>query len=386
MAVIAGPRGTGNITQVTRKPDWGDKIVLLDPDSAPLTVISKRASKKPTANPQYQWAEDDLDVRFAATSGAITNVATTVTVAAGQGVYFAQHDLVKVPRTGEVFRVTAVTVDALTVVRGVGTGGTGTAMNAAEELLVLGSAQPEGDTSKPAKSNTVTTASNYTQIFRRPIELTETWRHSDTFFSQTDWDYQRGKSGIDHLKDIEEAFLFGNASEDTSGSQPRRTTGGAISAVTSNVTAAGGVLSETSFWAALRGAFRYGGTRRKTAFGSILALEVLNQYARSKVVVNDNGSGTFGVNMKQFQSTQGTLDLVTHYLLEGATYGGYLLVLDMDNVKYRYLANSAGSRDSHIRENIQAPDSDTRKDEWLCEAGIQIMQKQSHALITGITG
>lgn len=386
MAVIAGPRGTGNVSQTVRKPDWGDAIQLLDPDAAPLTVISRRANKKPTINPQYQWAEDDLDVRFAATSATVTNVATSVPVTTGQGVYFAQHDLVKVPRTGEVFRVTAVSTDTLTVVRGVGTSGTGQAMNSAEELLVLGSAQPEGDTSKPAKSSTVTTASNYTQIFRRPIELTETWRHSDTFFNQSDWDYQRGKSGIDHLKDIEEAFLFGLASEDTSGSQPRRTTGGAIAAVTANVTAAGGTMSESSFWAALRPAFRYGGSRRKTAFGSILALEVLNQYARSKVVVNDQGTGTYGVNMKSFQSTQGTLDLVTHYLLEGATYGGYLLILDMDNVKYRYLANSAGSRDSHIRENIQAPDADTRKDEWLAEVGIQVGQNKSHALITGVTG
>lgn len=384
MAVIAGPRGTGNVTQTLRKPDWGDKIMLLDPDAAPLTVISKRAAKQPTVNPQYQWAEDALDVRFSATSAIVTNVATSVPVTAGQGVYFAQHDLVKVPRTGEVFRVTAVATDTLTVVRGVGDGGTGTAMNASEELLVLGSAQPEGDTSKPAKSNTETTASNYTQIFRRPIELTETWRHSDTFFSGTDWDYQRGKSGIEHLKDIEEAFLFGKASEDTSGSQPRRTTKGAVASVTTNVTAAGGALSETSFWAALRPAFRYG-SRSKTAFGSILALEVLNQYARSKVVVNDNGSGKYGVNMKQFQSTQGTIDLVTHYLLEGATYGGYLLILDMANVKYRYLANSAGSRDSHIRENIQAPDADTRKDEWLAEVGLQVSQNATHSLITGIT-
>src|SRR4051812_47698355 len=218
MAIITGARGSANITQGIRKPDIGDAVMLLQPDASPLTVLTKKLRKKPTINPQYQQAEDDLDVRFSAVPGGATNSATTINVTAGQGQYFAQHDLVKVTRTSEVFRVTAVATDALTVVRGVGDSGTGQTINAADEILLLGSAQPEGDTSKPARSATVTLKSNYTQIFRRPWQLTETWRHSDTFFTKSDEDYQRGKYGIEHMKDIEEAFLYSKASEDTSGS------------------------------------------------------------------------------------------------------------------------------------------------------------------------
>lgn len=382
MAIIAGPRGTGNVEPTTKKPDWGDKILLLQPDAAPLTVISKRARKSPTINPDYNWAEDDLDVRFAATSTTYTNSATSIVVASGQGVYFAQHDLVKVPRTGEVFRVTAVSTDTLTVVRGLGS--SAAAMNSGEELLILGSAQPEGDTSKPAKSSTEVTAINYCQIFKRSVEATETWRHSDTVFNQSDWDYQRGKQGIEHLKDIEEAFLFGKPSKDTSGSQPRRSTGGVTHFVQTNAVDAGGALTESEFWGAFPSVFRYG-SRNKWAFASGLAAGVLNGFPLSKVVVNDNGTGTYGVSTLRFQSVHGTLNLVTHYLLEGETYGGYILILDMDNVKYRYLSNAAGSRDSHVQENIQAPDEDTRKDQWLAEVGIQVEQEKTHGYIYGIT-
>lgn len=385
MAIIAGPRGTTNVSQTSRKPDIGDRVLLLQPDASPLTVISKRTRKKPVTNPEFKWGEQDLDVRFDAVNngGGYSTSATSIVV--DNGTYFAEHDLVKNTRTGEVFRVTAVATNTLTVVRGLGNSGTGVAMNDDDELLILGSAQPEGDTSKPARSNTESYVTNYTQIFRDPIEATGTWMHSDTFFSQSDWDYQRGLKGIEHLKSIEEAFLYGKADENTSGSQPRRTTGGVLSRITTNVTAAGGTMSEASFWTALRAGFRYG-SGTKYLFASRLVVDVLNGYARSKVSINDSGNGSYGVNVRNFQSTGGNLRLVTHDLLEGTTYGGYAILVDMDNVKYRYLANSKGSRDTHVRENIQQPDADTRKDEWFSEVGLEVSQQKTHALVTGITG
>lgn len=385
MAAITGARGTGNVTGALRKVDFSSEIALLQPDAAPLTILSKRLGKEPTHNPQYQWAEDDLDPRFSAVPAGATNVATSVAVTAGQGSYFAQHDLVKVTRTGEVFRVTAVATDTLTVVRGVGAGGTGVTINAADELLLLGSAQPEGDTSKPARSNNSTVVSNYTQIFRKPVHLTNTWVHSDQYVATNDWDYQVKKEGIEHVKDIEETFLFGKPSEDVSGSQPRRTTGGAIQYITTNVTAAGGTLSEASFFAALRPAFRYG-SNQKTMFASGLVVDVLNGYARSKVQIPEVGRDTYGLNVVKYQSPHGTLNVVRHWLLEGSTYAGYAFILDMSTVKYRYLANSKGSRDTHFIDNIQAPDEDSRKGEYLTECGFQLMQQSQSALITGVTG
>ena len=45
MADITGARGTSNIDQNLRKVDFGDRILLLTPNSTPLTVFTSRASK-----------------------------------------------------------------------------------------------------------------------------------------------------------------------------------------------------------------------------------------------------------------------------------------------------------------------------------------------------
>ena len=62
-------------------------------------------------------------------------------------------------------------------------------------------------------------------------------------------------------------------------------------------------------------------------------------------------------------------------------------VLDTDVVKYRFLSNKKrGSRDSSVRTNIQPPDADGRKDEWLTEAGLQFGSEKRHGYLMGVNG
>ena len=68
----------------------------------------------------------------------------------------------------------------------------------------------------------------------------------------------------------------------------------------------------------------------------------------------------------------GELGLVTNWELEGAKYGGVLVAYDQANVRYRYLQNSKANRDSHVNTEIQPPDADTRRDEWLTEMGLEV--------------
>ena len=381
MATVTGARGTGNIASFTRKIDMSEAVLLLQPDASPLTVFTKKTSKKVTSNPEFKWAEQDLEPRFDLTNGSALVGATSIVV--DNGAYFAQHDLVRVPRTGEVFRVTAVTTNTLTVVRGVGS--TAAALLDNEELVIIGSAQPEGDTSKPARSSNPLSYTNYTQIIRRPVEATRTHMQSASMFNDHDWNHQRKLAGIEHAKDLEMVLLMGRPSEDLSGSQPRRTTGGAYHYVSTNQTDAAGALTETEFFGALRPAFRYG-NKTKLALCSALAVDVLNTFPRGKVQVVDQGRQEYGINVVRFISPHGTLNIATHWLLEGATYGGHILILDMEEVKYRFLQNENGSSDTHIRDSIQANDADTRKDEYLTECGLQFGEDKKHALITGITG
>lgn len=383
MADVTGARGTANVTQAQRKVDMRQDILLLEPDAAPLTVLTSRIGAKPTVNPEYSWMQDALDQRFDAVQGAQTNVQTAIPVAVGAN--FAAHDLVKVTRTGELFRVVSVATNTLTVVRGVGSGGTGIAINNLDEVLIVGSAQPEGDTSKPARSTNPTKTTNYTQIQRNPFESTETLLHSDTFTEPADWEYNANKKGIEHKKSLELQYWQGKPSEDLTGSQPRRTSGGVLYYITTNITDAGGTLTETVFFQAARPAFRYG-PNRKVLFSSARIVDVLNTFPRGKLqTIQADDSSTYGLNVRQFVSPHGTINVVTHWLLEGTTYGGYAALLDLSQVRKRVLANRRGSRDTHVLDGIQAPDADTMKSEYLTESGLEFGNEKKHALIVNVT-
>jgi hypothetical protein len=386
VATITGPRGTGNISADQRTIDMGQRITLLEPDASPLTVLSKRIRTERALDPKFNWLEDARDPRFTATAAGVTNVATSFAVTAGQGSYTAQWDLIQNTRTGEIFRVTAVATDTLTIVRGVGAGGTGIAMNSGDELLILASAQPEGDTSKPSRTSNAAKATNYTEIFRTPWEVTGTNRRSTQQVSPSDWNLQAQKKGIEHAVSIEYALLFGKPNEDLTGSQPLRMTGGALFYIVSNTTAVGGTLTEATFNTAVRKGFRYSqGNRRKTLLASGIVLQAINQFAQNKLQIRQ-GEDTYGLSVMTYVTPFGKLDLIVHWLLEGTVYGGYAIGLDLDQIAWRPLSSDQESGETHVRTNIQAPDADTRKDEYLTEAGEKFGQEKMHFVLTGITG
>lgn len=382
MATITGKRSTANISSDQRKIDMSSKINLLDPDASKLTTLTRQLERRKTGNPQFSHLEDDLEPRFDAVNNGAGYNSSATSIVVDNGAYFAEHYLVHNTRTGENIRVTGVSTNTLTVVRGIGS--TAAAMNDNDELLIVGVAQPEGDTSRPARSSNPTKVTNYTQIFRTPFDSTRTNLHSENQTTPHDWDYQANKAGIEHKRDIEEALLFGHPSEDTTtASSPRRTTGGALHFATQNITDAGGALTEAEFFGALRPVFRYGSSK-KVALCSPLAVDVLNSFPRGKLQT-EQGEQTFGLRVLNYVSPHGDLRVMTHWGLEGSKYGGYIIVLDADELAFRYLGNEKGSDDTHINTNIHARDYDGRKDEYLTEGGVQFGSPKKHGLITGIT-
>lgn len=382
MATVSGQRTTGNISQSTRKVDMSSKILLLDPDAAPLTVLSRQLSKKATVNPEYSWQEDDLEPRFDAINLLAGYNSAAVSLVVDNGARFAADFMVLVTRTGEVFRVDGVSTNTLTVTRGVGS--TAAAIVDDDELFVIGQSSAEGSLSKVARSSNPTKVTNYTQIFKTSVEASGTHLHSDQFTTPHDWEYQQKKAGIEHNKDLELTAWFGKPSE--AGTPPKRTSGGVFHFATSNILGAGGTLTEPELYQGLRPAFRYG-SKTKVGFGSMLVIDVLNGFPRAKLQVQQaSNPDTYGIRVFTYISPHGTLRVVSHPLFEGAVYSGFLAILDMDQIKYRYLANSRGSRDTSLERNRQENDRDGLKDEYITEAGLEFGQAKTHAVITGITG
>lgn len=383
MATVTGAMTTTNVLSDQLALDFGDQIALLDPSETPFTLLSRRASKRATQATTYAHFEDARKARFDATSNTATTTITTIPVVTGAA--FAQWDLVQNTRTGEIFRVDGVAGNNLTVTRNIAPSGVGTgvAMNSADELMIVGTAQPENDTSKPARADIPAKVTNNTQIFRTPWEASNTLRASGFQVQPSEWNRQAKMKGIEHALDIESAFLFGKKSSTTPGSTADRTTAGILAHITTNQTDAGGDLSEAEFNAFMASAFNVGSSN-KLFLASATVVGALNKFPASKQQTTNNET-TYGMNVTSYTSPFGGLSLVYHKLLKGTKYGGYGILVDMDNVAYRYLANDEMSRDTKILTNRQSPDQDGRKDEVLSEVGFQAKLQSTHAVLTGVT-
>lgn len=391
MATITGQRRGDNVASSQRVIDLRERIALLEPSEAPISTILQRleGARLAAEDTKFSWHNDEHDSRFAAVEGAQTSTDATIEVEAGNGARFADNFLVRNVRTAEVFHVSSVATDALTVIRGVG-GTTAAAMNDADELYIIGHAGDEGSASRSARSSNPVKVDNYTQIFKDSFEASGSWLSSSNMNTPHDWPYQKKKGFIDHRKSIELAFLLGVPSADVGNSAAgdRRSTGGLLYHLTQNNLAAGGTLTTTVFEQWLRLLFRYGSSKR-TVFASALLVSVLNGFSQGKLQTFV-GDESFGVKVMEWISPHGTVSLVKHRLLEGGTYSGYGIGVDFANgeVKYRPLDGNGpgGSRDTKWYVNRQAPDVDGQKDEVITECGLQIAQPKWHGVLTGVTG
>lgn len=380
MAQVTGVRDTNNILAAKMKIDMSEKIALLQPSATPLTVFMKRAagSSQAAKNPKFSWMEDDLGARWDAINAAAGYASGITALDVDNGSYFTAGDQVKVPRTGEVLLVSSVSTNTLTVVRGFGTTAAAALVDN-DPLVIVGNVNEEGGLARVLKSTVEVEVFNYTQIWKTPFGVTNTQNATDMYGGQ-DLSYQQKKKGIEHMVDMERSFLFGEKKLDTSGSHPKRTTGGLLTFTSANNYDAGGALTQSEFDQNVAEiAFRYGSSE-KLLLASARLLSVINGWATGKLQIMQ-GEKTYGLSVTKYVTPFGVLNIVYHPLLEGAIYGGYGVVLDVENIKYRPLQG----RDTKLETNIQANDEDSRKDQYLTEAGLEVRLPKTHALITGVT-
>jgi hypothetical protein len=227
---------------------------------------------------------------------------------------------------------------------------------------------------------------NYCQIFRKAFGVTETEKHSE-FNTEDDWAYQTNKKGIEHLKDIENAFWFGERAltvgEDKG--KVEAATGGVLSFLELLGTQekdASGTLTEAEFDEFLRLGFTYG-TDKKILFAGSLLLAAISFWGKERLQVVQ-GAETYGVSIYKYIAPLGVISIIHNKLFSRAAsvYTGYGVLLDMDKIKYRFLQG----RDTTLLTNRQANDEDSRVDEYMTECGLQLKNPECHYILSGITG
>lgn len=378
-AISATAVGNYNIEQKRIVIDMSNEIAFLEPSATPLVVLSKRMNTKACHNPKFEWMDNDTDVRWAAHgSTASTSTATSLVMATGKGAYFGVGDLIKVPSTGEVMKVTAVSTDTLTVTRGIGSTA-GAVVPANEQLLIIGNASMQGSGSPAEKVIGVTPFYNYTQIFKTAFSVTNTLE-ATKLYGMKELARLRKNNGIVHAKSMEYAFLFGEKNIVTSGAQPETYVGGIFEFLktnANNVTKTTASATESDLMTFCQRVFTYGGDSR-TCLCSPDMLAWVAALASPKIqLIQSSKDSTYGLNITKYLTPFGVLDLVMHPLLTGG-YAKRIVALDFADLYYRPLEG----RDTKLETNIQANDEDGERDQYITEAGIELRLPLKHGIFT----
>lgn len=391
MPTVAGLRGTGDWGTDERPKNFRETILWLNPNGeAPLTGLMSRMGSESTDDPEFSWWEETQGHARVQVNGALTSSATTVVVDA-DALKLVSGDLLLVDSDsglGEILEVSAnpSSDTSLTVVRGAaGTTAAGIADNA--YLTKIGSAFEEGSSAPKSVSQNPTKYTNYCQIFKTTYSLTNTADKTRVRTGNTR-DNDRKRKMFDHSRDLEMAFMFGQPHEKTSGSQPKRYTGGINSFISTHrqVFSSGGTaLTEDNLIDAISPVFDYNGEGagdERIAFCGNGALTALNKLAKDSASTRINYDGivkVYGMDLHRWVLPQGKIMLRTHPLMNvHSTFTNSMFVINPRGIKYRYL------RDTKFKDDIQQNDEDIRKGQWLTEAGLELHHETTMAYLGGV--
>ena len=379
--------------------DAVDKIFLLEPNKHPLVTlltnvgkvwdgkawVGSGVMKAVTGNPEFKWFEDVYGGRYARAAAAAVVGAGSVDVS-GAGTnsayIFTVGDVVRNARTSENYLVTAISDgDTIAITRAFGTV-PAAAIAAGDGLFIVGNVNEENSLARNVNSTRSTPQTNYTQIFKTTIAVSNTEKVSNLYGGR-DLPYLRAKKGTEHALDIERAFWFGQKKYDVTGTQghPRRETGGIDEFITggnSYVQNQGGPLTAPDMNTFLREAFTYGNST-KTLFAGGVVLQAINEIARGQILTK-TGDTTYGVRISEWQTPFGIVNIV-HNPLFVEEFASSAYLLDMESFRYRMMEG----RDTQLMTNIQAPDADGEIDQYISEVGLERKQSPRHSLLKGVT-
>lgn len=233
-------------------------------------------------NPKLEWTDKVFGAITATTDTAgYNNSVTTVNVASGHGNRIQVYDVLRVASTGENMWVTAVSTDALTVVRGVGGTTAASISAAANTLQILGPAVPENVISPAAVLARGEFYNNYIQQFIYAIQVSDIQANTNTSYLIEGNEYRSElkKQLMEARRDFERTLFYGGpaAASGTAASFM----GGFPAFITINATAkAGAPMTETDFLTQAQAAWQNVGPDNvaQTIVSSIFLKQVVSSW------------------------------------------------------------------------------------------------------------
>lgn len=386
--IITPPSAVSDLTSGRLQIDIHGKILLLDPNETPATFILERLPSRKAKQPTVSFDTDEYRPDKDQVDGSHLVGDTAITVDNGE--YFQIGDLWRVHDSLEIMYIVGVVGNVLTVIRnfpGAGSGTTGapTALQDNDWLLLHGNVSGEGTNSPEPVMTQEVQHNNYCEITKTPFELTETEIES-LYNTEAPLPYNVLKYAREHMFARERKIIYGlpSATQQASNGKLIRTMGGFNYWINENAPSGNVIsqadLTQVEFLEAIRIAFRYGsGTKFMFACPLIMSAIEFWGLAKFESHVGDN---EFGLNIQRWVSPHGMLHLINHKMLEGpdpGTIGGWAFIIDLEEPELPAL------RPTRFLTNIQANDSDTRKNQYLSEETLIPGHFSKHVIIKDVT-
>lgn len=335
-------------------------------------------------NPKFEQHLDEIEDDDVTLNYSAGYNSSAVSIVVSDGALVAKNQMVYVPRTGEIFRVSSVSTHTLTITRGE-SGTTAAALVHGDALILQGSAYAENALSGDLRFKQTSFPYNYTQIMREPYGESRTSAGSKYHNGAQSYDRQKRLHLISMLRRFNGTLWLGGRDADTS--NKFRTMGGVIEFIDSgNVMDVDQNLTRADFeYFCRKHLFSYN-SNRKTLFCGARLLEKIDGWANDKSYLKEeNTLNQFGMAVRSYRSRYGIIDLVWEPYFDKLTAGTtpintYGVGLELPLVKLNYLSNG------HLRskDDIQENDRDGRKGEWLIEAGVELAVPKSASIIRGV--
>lgn len=403
MATIAGLRGSGDWGTDERPKTFRELILWQQPNGrAPIFALTGKLKKEALVDPEFSWWEEQLTALRVQSSTTIASGITALVLKAstaavgvpgnlmtGQGGFgdLVAGDLLLVEQangvgadgatayTNEIVKVTATpTSTTVTISRGYA-GTTAASIAANAYLLKIGNVFQEGSGSPDTSTRNPTKFMNYAQIFKTAYDITNTAKGISNIRTGNTLKNDKKRKAFDHAVALEFSLLFGVPAENVSGAQPERATGGLMHFLSQagrvNVFSAG--LTADTFFDNIYDVFDYesigGAGDERICFCGNGALNALNKMAAgadNTQIMHKEVVKLYGMNLTKWVTPQGTFYFKSHPLFNiHPQFTNSIIITDPTGIRYRPF------RDTKEENNIQLPDADLEKGQWLTEAGFE---------------
>jgi hypothetical protein len=366
--------------------DMADDFKILDPDTSQFQTILDKLPSKVATREKVNWLEDEYFPNLSATAATAESSDATVDVTAGEGVYFRAGDLILVGTTGEKLQVVSISADELTVTRSIGDVAAASAASGVD-LIIIGNVSTQNADTGTLKATQRVLGYNYTQIQRNPFGFSGTDIEIETYGSD-DPENEIAKKAVEHRRALEHLSWFGARSFVSSTPNSYGTTGGVQEYISTNVFAAIGTLSLTSFDSKMQTIFQHG-TLNKVIFAAPTPARALSNLLANNWVRARPEDRVYGAKVSGFVNGaygENTPVIVKRewgrYSSTSDQPGSWVVVLDLSYVKKRPMRN----RNTMLLPNRQNPGVDGRVWDYLTECSLEFSVERAHGLLTGITG